>query len=224
MKLLASLPPLPARMRSLPVDARGYPVPWFVAWLDADGRSVPRGQGTPDFRVVSPAAISTAVSSKLCWICGQKRGELGAFLIGPMCAVNRVSSEPPSHPTCAEFAALACPFLVNPARKRREKDMPPGWVEPAGTMVRRNPGVTLLWAAKTFGLMAVENGVLFELPPPEYVRWFAEGRAATREEVAASVAEGLPTLVADAAADPGGLEALAIALEQAQVYFPALSA
>jgi len=32
--LRESLPSLPLAMRGLPRDHRGYPVPWFVAWVD----------------------------------------------------------------------------------------------------------------------------------------------------------------------------------------------
>lgn len=32
--LRADLPPLPPRMQRLPVDERGYPVSFFVAWPD----------------------------------------------------------------------------------------------------------------------------------------------------------------------------------------------
>ena len=39
------LPPMPSRIAALPVDERGYPVPWFVAWID----------GKPEFRCADPA-------------------------------------------------------------------------------------------------------------------------------------------------------------------------
>ena len=42
MKLRAELEALPARLHFLPVDERGYPVPWFVAWRD----------GKPEFRAM----------------------------------------------------------------------------------------------------------------------------------------------------------------------------
>jgi len=30
-RLRPNLPPLPDRMKALPIDRRGFPVPWFVA-------------------------------------------------------------------------------------------------------------------------------------------------------------------------------------------------
>src|SRR5215467_3774641 len=100
--LKSSLPPLPKRMLALPIDGRGYPVPWFVAWI----------RGEPDFRVIKPGGAEIAYHRNLCWLCGQRLGTYKTFVIGPMCTLNRVSAEPPSHRDCAEFAAKACPFLT----------------------------------------------------------------------------------------------------------------
>lgn len=35
---MISLPPIPDAIAKLPRDERGYPVPWFVPWID--GRSL----------------------------------------------------------------------------------------------------------------------------------------------------------------------------------------
>ncbi len=43
---------------------------------------------------------------------------------------------------------------------------------------------------------------------PESVEWYAEGRAATRAEVMASIESGLPNLEALARQEKGGIEAL----------------
>src|SRR5258708_39459955 len=95
---------IPQRMARLPISPTGFPVPWFVAWVD----------GVPDFRVIGPDKIVQAVKRNLCWLCGQPKGIHHAFVIGPMCAINRTISEPSSHLECAQFAAVACPFLANP--------------------------------------------------------------------------------------------------------------
>ncbi len=75
---------VPPRIAKLPKDQRGYHVPWFVAWID----------GVADFRVTDNAKLVRAVNERRCWVCGEKMGRHLAFLIGPMCAVNRVSAEP----------------------------------------------------------------------------------------------------------------------------------
>ena len=70
-----------------------------------------------------------------------------ASVIGPMCAVNRITSEPPCHPQCARYAVQACPFLSQPRARRNEKDLPEERREAAGIALDRNPGVTVIWAS-----------------------------------------------------------------------------
>lgn len=178
-------PDAPARILALPVDRRGFPVPWFVAWID----------GEPDFRVVEAGRFVEAVKGAKCWICGQRLGRFVAFTVGPMCAVNRTSSEPPAHLECARFAAQACPFLSNPRMRRNAKDMPAEAVDPAGEMIARNPGVALVWVSRSFKVWRPPGGgYLVELGEPTSVEWYAHGRPATRAEVEASIESGLPIL------------------------------
>jgi hypothetical protein len=120
---MINLPEIPARIANLHKDSRGYPVPWFVAWLKG-GEPCPPGRGEPDFRIIGPGKLTQAYNESRCWICGRSLiGSSRIFVIGPMCVINRVTSEPPNHRECAEFAAKACPFLTNPRQKRDYKDM-----------------------------------------------------------------------------------------------------
>lgn len=200
--LRPSLPPLPARMRGLPIDIRGFPVPWFVAFID----------GEPDFRVIGPGKIAHAWTHQKCWLCGEPLGRFTSFVIGPMCVFNRTSAEPGSHLDCARFAAMACPFLVKPAMKRNESDydpasgLPAGAVAPAGTMIRRNPGACAIWTSRNPHPFRANGGVLFNIGAPNTVEWFSQGREATRAEVLESIATGLPLLLemADSDPDPAG--------------------
>jgi hypothetical protein len=186
------LPPLPPRMARLPLDARGYPVPWFVPWFDAAGELCTPGTGTPNFHTVTSEKIALAALAGICWICGGRLGTFRSFVLGPMCAINRVSSEPPSHFECATFAAKACPFLTRPKMRRLD---PEGGA--AGVMDPRNPGVALVWTTRLFRPFRAEvgnPGTLFEVGKPEHVEWYAEGRPATRQEVIDSIDGGLPKL------------------------------
>lgn len=200
--LRPELPPLPWRMQGLPIEERGYPVPKFVQWMDADGRPTPPGIGRPDFRVASREHFVRCVRRKVCWLCGMDLGNRVAFNIGPMCAVNRVSSEPPSHPECARYAAMACPFLVRPHARRREAGLPERHEALGGCSIPRNPGVALVWITTSYQLFPDGmGGQLFRVGDPIATEWYREARPATRQEVTDSIESGLPQLVAIAKAD-----------------------
>ncbi|TAZ20689.1 hypothetical protein ELH77_18970 [Rhizobium ruizarguesonis] len=174
---------MPARIERLPRDARGFPIPKFVHTRD----------GLPDFRLVKPGWVSDCYRRKLCWLCGDTMGRHKSFVIGPMCCINRVSSEPPSHYTCARFAAKNCPFLTQPMAKRNERDLPKDR-HVAGQMIDRNPGVCAIWTTDSYHRMDVHNGVLFQIGDPTEVEFYAKARRATREEVDVSIATGFPLL------------------------------
>jgi len=191
---------LPPRISRLPVDRRGYPVPWFVAWIDGD----------PDFRVIGEGKIIDAIRFQKCWVCGQKLGAYKAFVIGPMCSINRISSEPPSHKDCAIYASTHCPFLTEPREKRNEKGL--GELEaqePAGVMLKHNPGVALVWITKKHRNLRFKKGILFDVGNPVEVLWYCKGRPAKRVEVLESIEKGYPILQQSAEKDgPKALEEL----------------
>lgn len=182
--LRPELEPLPQYMRGLPVDARGYVVPWFVAWAD----------GKPEFRAADAQKWPKAIKEKRCWVCGSYLGSKLVFVIGPMCGVNRVTSEPPCHEQCAQWSARNCPFLTLRMNRRRENDLPE-LCPASGIALKRNPGVALLWFCERFKVFPDPNGrALIELGEPKRLEWYAHGRKATREEIDASIESGLPTL------------------------------
>jgi hypothetical protein len=182
--------PLPRRMTRLPVNERGFPVPFFVAKVN----------GEYDFRAFSGDKITACVRKRLCWLCGEPLGRYMAFVIGPMCSINRVSSEPPSHLECAQYAVKACPFLTKPRARRNDVDLPQfgkngGFGMAAGNAIEHNPGAVLIWITKDYKPVSDgHGGVLFSIGEPHDLLWFAEGRTATRAEIDAAIAKGLPYL------------------------------
>jgi hypothetical protein len=194
---------IPNQMRKLPISDRGYPVPKFVPWID----------GKPEFRGYSGKHRNDCLRLGVCWLCGKPLGPFMTFVIGPMCAVNRISSEPPNHHVCAKYAARACPFLTQPRMRRNEEDMPEHDDAP-GIMLRRNPGVAMLWTCKKYTIVRCPDGYLFQVGDPERIEFFAEGRTATREEILHSMETGLPALLE--AAELDGPEAVAEAQTQYQ--------
>ena len=177
---------LPRRLRHLPIDGRGYPVPWFVDWIN----------GEPEFRAMNPEKFKRAIEEQRCWVCGGRLGVYMTFVAGPMCLINRISAEPPSHHDCAEWSAQNCPFLTRPNMERREDDVINNEGHGAAAILR-NPGCTALVTTKGYRVFQVAEssaGVLIKMGEFERVEWFAEGRPATRAEVEHSIETGLPLL------------------------------
>jgi len=191
---------LPRTMRDLPLDERGYPVPWFVDWLD----------GKPEFRAMDYRKFKRAIRERLCWVCGGKLGVNLCFVVGPMCGINRISSEPPSHLLCARWSAENCPFLSNPHMVRRQDGLTEEvWDNVAGIGLKRNPGVTLLWITREYEIIPDGNGKhLLMMGRPESIEWWAEGRTATRPEIFKSIESGYPNLLAIAQTQEGAVAEL----------------
>jgi hypothetical protein len=233
--LVVSEPPRVQRLRH---DKHGRPVPWFVAWID----------GRPDFRILRSGAFEMAMPrsrvplsvryptgwkyrSALCWVCGFifHRQEDRVFVIGPMCTVNRISSEPPSHIECAVYAALACPFLSHPNMVRRTTGLEElDTRTPGGVMLMHNPGVSVVWVTKANAWGSVETdpdgGKLVRIGPPMRVEWYTQGRFATRAEAEVSIDAGLPKLIDAAGVKPGskGMAQIEHRKQEALAYLPAV--
>lgn len=169
---------MPATMRDLPIGpVRKLPVPWFVAMVD----------GKPEFRLADGKKLGQAINGDLCWVCGKKLKNTVVFVTGPTGAINRITSEPPSHRECAEYSVKACPFLSRPKMVRREEELPDGTVEAPGLVIKENPGISCLWFCGQFKIRQFPDGILFSLPDPFRVEWWSEGRKATRSEVIDSI-------------------------------------
>jgi|SRR5215831_2777712 len=190
VELKVDLTDLPVRMAHLPIDPqRRIPVPWFVAWVD----------GKPEFRAMDARKWRQAVNERLCWTCGQRLGVHQTFVLGPMCAITKTTSEPPNHRECARWSACNCPFLSRPHMHRREAGMPEEAQAPAGMSIPRNPGAVALWTTRSYELFDDGDGKpLIKVGPLESLEnleWYAEGRMATLAEVRHSVDTGLPILL-----------------------------
>lgn len=189
-KVRSDLPPLTERIARLPVDKRGYPVPFFVAWPDGP-------HGEPEFRMADAQKMKLCIVAHLCWVCGERIRGPRAYVIGPMCSVTRTTSEPPSHIECAEWSVKGCPFLTKPQMERRKDDyILARRNNGAGIMIERNPGVSAVWVTNGHKLFDDQRGrKLFRVNDPQAVSWWCEGRPATRSEVIASIESGMHFLL-----------------------------
>ena len=204
--------PLPRRMLSLPIGKNGYPIPWFVAEINGSRE---------DFRIADPGKVRQCIDRHLCWVCGQPCGVHLAFVIGPMCTVNRLSADPFSHLECAEYSVKSCPFMLRPHMVRREDERTEAMEENVGgVMIKRNPGVMAIWVTKSYSAEVDEHGCLFRLDAPEAITWWREGRPATRAEIEESINSGLPIL-REMCRTPDENKKLDEAIKRARTLLPA---
>jgi len=106
--------PIPAFLSHLKVTDKGYPIPYFVAYVD----------GKPDFRLLDPQKQVRCADMFLCGICGKKLFKKAYYFIsGPQGYTNKISTDPAMHRECAEYSLNACPHLHIQKTVRREKGL-----------------------------------------------------------------------------------------------------
>lgn len=104
---------IPKELAHLKIDNRGYPVPYFVSWID----------GKPEFRFLNAERLDMIIRRKVCHICGKKLpDDFFYFISGPMGLKNKISTDAPMHRLCAQFSLVACPHLYRQKAERREND------------------------------------------------------------------------------------------------------
>lgn len=102
---------IPKFLSHLKVDDRGYPIPFFVGYVD----------GKPEFRLLDAKKQLLCFDKNLCGVCGLKLHKDGGFFIsGPMGVRNRIATDPPLHRDCAEYSMKFCPHLYFEKADRRE--------------------------------------------------------------------------------------------------------
>lgn len=172
---------IPTRMRGRPIDHRGFPVPWFVTEKTENGLW--------DFVRIRGERVAEAVRQNRCWVTGEKLGRHAAFVIGPMCVINRVAADPPVIPEIAEWSAQVCPFLSRPMAKRPNQDEGQGATP--GVMVMGNPGICAVWVTQNHSF---NRHRLFDIGTPISISWWREGRHATTDEISIGFEAGVERL------------------------------
>ena len=172
MEIRQSLLPLPRELVGRPIDHRGFPVPWFVTNKTKDDQW--------DFVHVSQTRINEAIRNSKCFVSGEKMGKFAAFVVGPMCTINRIASDPPCKPSVGDWSAMHCPFLSNPSAKRPGGEDAFKGSSVGGVPIAANPGVTAVWVTRHWGMSMQER--LFQFGEPERVTWYHKGRLATVAE------------------------------------------
>lgn len=103
--------PIPDRMRHLPLDPRGYPVPVIV---------MRDSVGNPLFAANAEEDRQRMFRDDRCHICG-KRLDRGRWFVGghlSACAVHGQFMDGGLHGECARYALKVCPYMAAPTYGR----------------------------------------------------------------------------------------------------------
>jgi hypothetical protein len=154
-------PTIPEAIRKLPRDARGYPIP-FAQFRAPDG--------TPDFRVIDQQRVQRCIKDRLCGICGEVLNYWIVFIGGPACKASHLYADPPMHPGCAAFAAIACPFVAGTHTRYSSDRLPEieGMafkMDPTMVDAERRPAQMYLFTARRFERRVVGSEVYFYAKP-----------------------------------------------------------
>ncbi|RYC66309.1 hypothetical protein [Spirosoma sordidisoli] len=104
---------IPERMKALPRDRRGFPVPHIVL-RDA--------QGVPRFQINNDTVVEACIAGGLCTICGQSMPADDQWLVGgPLSAFHPQGMyiDAPTHYDCLHYALQVCPYLAVSKYMRR---------------------------------------------------------------------------------------------------------
>lgn len=191
---------LPLRMRGLPKDHRGYPVPVNV-FRDTDGR--------PHFTINDEHVRQRLIRGDACAICGQSLLRGRWFVGGPLSAFHPQGAylDTPMHEECCGYAMRACPYLATQSFTKRidSKTLDPDkaggalvLVDPTMIPNRPDPFVAVMCTAQALTTLPGSDFVRYLRPKRPYLRakfWrdgvqlrFAEGLAAVLEKEAPTLA------------------------------------
>ena len=79
--------PVPEKMRRLKISDKGFPIPWFVDYVN----------GKADFRCMDGEKFGIAIRHKRCWLCGEqiaaKSSEINPEIDSEiLCAKGKISA------------------------------------------------------------------------------------------------------------------------------------
>ena len=190
-KLRPDMLDAPSAMKARPIDHRGFYVPWFVSEKNC--------AGLWDFSVVTAERRDRALKSRLDWVTGEPLGRHMAFVIGPMCIINRIASDPPVRLETARWSARVCPFISRPLAKRPDPDRVGNT---PGIPVSTNPGLCAIYVTST---ISMHRG-LIQLGNPSHIEWWTKGRRADPDETGMGFDAGSESLRALASDEgPGAI-------------------
>jgi hypothetical protein len=156
---------VPPKMRLLPRDRRGYPIP-FIVQRDLTGRAF--------FVINDSEVVSKAARQKLCGVCGQKL-ERDIWLVGgPGGAFHEAGAfiDGPMHKACATYALRVCPYIAGRYSKRVDEALAKHGKWPA--RMKMIADESMIPEQPPFFVLARTRRVSFERKPGGTHRFHAE--------------------------------------------------
>lgn len=151
-------------MKELPLDERGYPIPFFTPIVD----------GKPDFRYQDARKRDVCVERKICVVCGKKLYDKSYwFICGPLGFQNRIHSDSAMHEDCARFSLNVCPHLAFlKAQRRSEAGDDPN-------QLRHKPDTLFLVKADKFGSIKERGHTYITFRPVRHEQYIYENNKIT---------------------------------------------
>ncbi|MDW9481854.1 hypothetical protein GOB57_24710 [Sinorhizobium meliloti] len=177
--------PIPERMRSLPLDRRGYPVPVNVE-RDRTGK--------PNFAMNDESVRQRLFKEDRCSICGGKLLRGRWSVAGPGSALHEAGAflDPPMHYECARYAVQVCPYLALPSYSKSVSPLEPleaglvrGGLAYNPTVFPNRPSLFLLVMYVGQKLTHYEGGFVRSLKPKRPLRrieYWQDGRQLTEQD------------------------------------------
>lgn len=162
---------IPSFLSHLPVDERGYPIPYFV----------PVEKGKPNFRLLSQKKQELCFKNDLCGICGKKLVKDSYYIIGgPKTLASAVTVDPFMHKDCATYSMGSCPHMFYERTKRADMDE----VYDPGTMdLDKPPMFYLIRSDKKLKFNIINNVLHYNFRVHSYiVYYYHEGVLTTSGE------------------------------------------
>lgn len=168
---MRQLPEIPKSLSHLKIDKRGYPIPYFVGYIN----------GEPEFRLTDARKQHKCIEKKLCGICGKKiTSGVYVFISGILGYTNRISSDPAMHESCARFSLEICPHLHFEKTDRRENGIEHIKQDVAG-MVLTKPKILMLARADKYKDFKAEQSTLIKYHATSSEKYIYENGILTQE-------------------------------------------
>ena len=153
-------------MKELPLDERGYPIPYFVPIIN----------GKPEFRYQDGKKRASCISRNLCAICGKKLYDKSYwFICGPLGFANRVHSDSAMHEDCARYSINVCPHLVY-AKAQRKSEV---YDNSNPNMLRYHPDTLFLVKADKFSPMDQDGHTYITFRPKYHEQYVYQNNKLT---------------------------------------------